>query len=106
MLPGRLALALVTLLLTLLLSTGLLAQSLQAIPPLTGRVVDTTGTLDQATKARLESRLADFERRKGSQLVLLMVPTTEPEPTTEPPTDSNGRPDPPGATNRPDKPKG
>jgi len=28
------------------------------------------------------------------------------EPTTEPTDDGNGRPDPPGATNRPDKPKG
>lgn len=45
-------------------------------------------------------------------------PIVDPEPTTEPdepyepdepdgpPTGSNGRPDPPGATNRPDKPKG
>lgn len=33
-------------------------------------------------------------------------PTDEPlAPTTDPVTDSNGRPDPPGATNRPDKPK-
>jgi hypothetical protein len=28
------------------------------------------------------------------------------EPTTEPTDEGNGRPDPPGATNRPDKPKG
>jgi hypothetical protein len=34
-------------------------------------------------------------------------PPTDPvEPTTEPTTDGNGRPDPPGASNRPDKPKG
>jgi hypothetical protein len=33
-------------------------------------------------------------------------PTGEPTaPTTEPTTDANGRPDPPGATNRPEKPK-
>ncbi|HRO60702.1 MAG TPA: TPM domain-containing protein, partial [Burkholderiaceae bacterium] len=56
------------------------AQALQQIPPLTGRVVDLTGTLDAATTARIESKLAAVEQRKGSQLVLLMVATTEPEP--------------------------
>ncbi|NLD69501.1 MAG: YgcG family protein [Limnobacter sp.] len=66
--------------LLLLLPAASSAQALQPIPPLTGRVVDLTGTLDAATSARIESKLAAFEQRKGSQLVLLMVASTEPEP--------------------------
>lgn len=55
------------------------APKLQPVPALSARVIDQTGTLDAAQRAGLETRLADFERRKGSQIVLLMVPTTAPE---------------------------
>ncbi|WP_374122327.1 TPM domain-containing protein [Variovorax boronicumulans] len=55
------------------------APKLQPVPALSARVIDRTGTLDTAQRAGLETRLADFERRKGSQIVLLMVPTTAPE---------------------------
>ena len=55
------------------------AQSLQPVPALTSHVVDTTGTLDAAQKAALEAKLAALEQDKGSQLVVLMVPTTAPE---------------------------
>jgi len=58
---------------------GLPAQELPAVPPLTGRVVDQTGTLSAAEKDALESRLADLEARKGSQIAVLLVPTTQPE---------------------------
>ncbi len=47
-----------------------------AIPALTARVTDTTGTLDAAQVQSLESRLAAFEARKGSQIAVLIVPTT------------------------------
>jgi uncharacterized protein len=50
-----------------------------AVPQLTGRVVDQTGTLSSADIAALSQKLRDFETRKGSQLVVLIVPTTEPE---------------------------
>ena len=50
-----------------------------AVPPLTGRVVDLTGTLDGSQKATLEEKLAAFETRKGTQIAVLLVPTTEPE---------------------------
>lgn len=53
--------------------------ALQAVPPLSGRVVDLTGTLTAAEIAALDQRLADLERRKGSQLAVLMVPSTQPE---------------------------
>ena len=63
----------------LLLAGGAAAQSLVAVPPLSARVTDLTGTLSAAQKARLESELASLEMRKGSQLVILIVPTTQPE---------------------------
>ena len=50
-----------------------------AVPPLTGRVVDLTGTLDGSQKATLEQTLAAFEARKGTQIAVLLVPTTAPE---------------------------
>ena len=49
------------------------------VPPLSGHVIDLTGTLDVAQKATLEQTLAAFEARKGSQLAVLMLPTTAPE---------------------------
>jgi len=55
------------------------AQAQQAVPPLTGHVVDTSGTLDQTQRAALEARLTAFELAKGSQVVLLLVPSTQPE---------------------------
>jgi uncharacterized protein len=51
----------------------------QPIPPLTGRVTDPTGTLTATDREALEQKLAAFEARKGSQIVVLMVPTTAPE---------------------------
>lgn len=50
-----------------------------AVPPLTGRVVDQTATLSADQAATLEQTLKDFEDRKGSQLAVLIVPTTQPE---------------------------
>ena len=50
-----------------------------AVPPLTGRVVDQTGTLSSDTVASLSQKLKDFEARKGSQIAVLIVPTTQPE---------------------------
>ena len=49
------------------------------VPPLTHRVTDLTATLDAQQNQALESRLADFEAKKGAQLAVLIVPTTEPE---------------------------
>ena len=54
-------------------------KGLQAIPPLTARVIDTTGTLSAAQRDALDAKLAAFEQRKGAQMVVLIVPTTQPE---------------------------
>jgi len=50
-----------------------------AVPELTGRVVDQTGTLSSSDIAALSQKLRDFENRKGSQVAVLIVPTTQPE---------------------------
>ncbi|MBU6503677.1 MAG: YgcG family protein [Burkholderiales bacterium] len=49
------------------------------VPPLSGRIVDQTGTLNAAQQASLEATLQAFEQRKGSQIAVLIVPTTQPE---------------------------
>src|SRR5438874_338354 len=56
------------------------AQGLQPIPKLTARVTDLTGTLSAEQQSALEQKLAAFESARGSQLALLLVATTEPEP--------------------------
>jgi len=68
-----------TLLLAFLLAFAFAAAADVAVPPLTGRVVDQTGTLSAGDIASLTSRLRDFEDRKGSQIAVLIVPTTQPE---------------------------
>jgi uncharacterized protein len=50
-----------------------------AVPHLKARVTDLTGTLTAQQASELESLLRDFEGRKGSQLAILMLPTTQPE---------------------------
>jgi len=55
------------------------AQGLLPVPALTARVIDQTQTLAESERADLEAKLAAFEQRKGSQMVVLMVPTTAPE---------------------------
>jgi uncharacterized protein len=55
------------------------AQGVLPVPALTGRVIDQTGTLDAGQVAALTAKLAALEEKKGSQVVVLMVPTTAPE---------------------------
>ena len=58
---------------------GAWAQPVQPVPALAARVIDQTGTLDASQRAALEAKLAALEKAKGSQVVVLMVPTTAPE---------------------------
>jgi len=67
------------LLLASIVGWSLLAGAQVPVPPLTGRVTDETATLTAEQKAALEQTLQAFEVRKGSQLAVLMVPTTAPE---------------------------
>ncbi len=66
-------------LLALLLCWAFAAVADVAVPPLSGRVVDQTGTLSGDDIARLTQTLRALELRKGSQVAVLIVPTTEPE---------------------------
>ena len=63
----------------LLLAGAAGAQQLAAIPPLDSPVVDTTGTLDAAARQALVQQALALQQRKGSQLQVLMVPSTQPE---------------------------
>ena len=49
------------------------------VPPLKSRVTDLTTTLSAQQRASLEQTLAEFEARKGAQLAVLIVPSTQPE---------------------------
>lgn len=67
-------------LLLLCLTMGLAwAQTVLPVPPLSGHVIDTTGTLSGEQRAALDAKLTALEHDKGSQVVVLMVPTTQPE---------------------------
>jgi len=55
------------------------AQNLVPVPALSGRVIDQTNTLSAAQAQALTSKLAAIEAKRGSQLVVLIVPTTAPE---------------------------
>ncbi len=58
---------------------GAQAQGLLAVPALSSHVIDQTGTLDTGQRQALEAKLSALEAQKGAQVVLLMVPTTQPE---------------------------
>jgi uncharacterized protein len=66
-------------LVALLMCWAFAALAQVAVPPLVGRVVDQTGTLSSDEIASLNRKLRDFEARKGSQIAVLIVPTTLPE---------------------------
>ncbi|MDD4912031.1 MAG: YgcG family protein [Sideroxydans sp.] len=55
------------------------AQAEVAVPPLKQRVTDLTSTLDASQIQTLEAKLAAFEKAKGSQIAVLVLPTTQPE---------------------------
>jgi uncharacterized protein len=66
-------------LVALLMCWAFVALAQIAVPPLAGRVVDQTGTLSSSDIDALTQKLRDFEARKGSQIAVLIVPTTAPE---------------------------
>lgn len=55
------------------------AGDLVAIPPLQAHVTDLSGTLSAGQQAQLEQQLAEFEKARGSQIAILLVPTSQPE---------------------------
>ena len=49
------------------------------VPPVKARVTDLTATLNAQQKGELEARIAAYEARRGSQIAVLLLPTTKPE---------------------------
>ena len=64
---------------TLAHAQPLATASQVAIPALDSPVVDTTGTLDAIARQNIEAQARALQQRKGSQLQVLVVPTTQPE---------------------------
>lgn len=69
--------------LALTLGWSLVAAAQVPVPPLTARVTDQTATLTPDQQAALEQTLKTFEARKGSQITVLIVPSSEPETIEE-----------------------
>ena len=63
----------------LALASPFTSVALEEIPAFSARVVDLTQTLTASQQAALETKLQAFEERKGSQIAVLIVPTTQPE---------------------------
>jgi uncharacterized protein len=61
------------------LASSVAAQDEVAIPALSARVTDLTGTLSAEQKASLDSRLAALDAAGGAQIAVLLIPTTQPE---------------------------
>ena len=55
------------------------AEELQSVPKLSAHVTDLTSSLSTEEKNRLEARLLAFEREKGAQIAVLLLPTVKPE---------------------------
>lgn len=55
------------------------AQDVQPVPPLSAHVIDQTGTLTADQSRALEAKLSQLEQNLGSQVVVLLVNTTQPE---------------------------
>ena len=64
---------------TLALCCTFLAGAQVPVPPLSGHVIDQTGTLGVEQRAALEQTLSAFEARKGSQIAVLIIASTAPE---------------------------
>jgi len=62
-----------------LVAGAAMAQEPLPVPPLSGRVIDQTGSLSAAQQRALDDKLAAFEASSGPQIVILLVPTTAPE---------------------------
>jgi uncharacterized membrane protein YgcG len=58
------------------------AAGLVAVPPL-ARVTDLAGALKPADVQALEAKLAAYEMAKGSQIAIIVLPTTQPEPIAD-----------------------
>jgi len=51
----------------------------QPVPPLTAHVIDQSGSLSEAQRLALDAKLVAFEKERGAQIVVLLLPSTQPE---------------------------
>jgi uncharacterized protein len=77
--PPRLALVLLLPLLWLAALAGAAEGEVQPVPPLTAPVTDLANLLSAPDTAALNAKLLTFAQEKGSQVAVLIVPTTQPE---------------------------
>jgi uncharacterized protein len=63
----------------LLFAASNLHAELVAIPVLKTHITDLTQTLTTEEQSQLDAKLMAFEQQKGSQIAVLIVPTTQPE---------------------------
>jgi len=66
-------------LLLALLLTHAGAEGFVQVPPLTAHVTDLAGMLEPAQRSALDNVLKDYETRTGSQVAVLLIPSTAPE---------------------------
>jgi len=76
----RLVTAKATRWLLLLALFPLVAHALVAVPPLQGHLTDLTKTLNAEQAQAIEQSLTAYENRKGTQIAILILPSTGPEP--------------------------
>ncbi len=60
-------------------SAAFTQPKLESVPTLQARVTDLTGTLNSEQRASLDQQLRTLEERKGAQLAVLIVSTTQPD---------------------------
>ncbi|WP_353397660.1 TPM domain-containing protein [Hydrogenophaga sp. 5NK40-0174] len=65
--------------LCLALPLGAHAANRLPLPAITAHVTDQTSTLSPSQIAQLEAKLSEFESRRGTQIIVVIVPTTQPE---------------------------
>ncbi len=70
---------LLALLASLLLAPVLALAALVDVPAFSAHVVDLTQTLSASEQSELEAKLSNYQQTKGSQIAILLVPTTQPE---------------------------
>ncbi|WP_050466995.1 TPM domain-containing protein [Herbaspirillum chlorophenolicum] len=62
-----------------ILGSAAAAEDFVPIPPLSGHVIDQVHMLDDQQRAALNSVLAEYETRTGSQIAVLLMASTAPE---------------------------
>jgi len=69
----------ILLLLALVVTGARAADGFVAVPAHAARVTDQAGMLNPQQRSALDGVLADYERKTGSQIAILLVPSTAPE---------------------------